>query len=70
MKVRIVGTGLAGSTAGYALVMQGVGRELVQAGYPFPLSEEEVQLRHSAEVIRGGDRRAATQYRVGLRGTP
>jgi L-lactate dehydrogenase len=29
MKVGIVGCGLVGSTAGYALVMQGVGRELV-----------------------------------------
>lgn len=29
MKVGIVGTGLVGSTAGYALVMQGVGREVV-----------------------------------------
>src|SRR5205085_790843 len=29
MKVGIVGSGLVGSTAGYALVMQGVGRELV-----------------------------------------
>jgi len=29
MKVGIVGTGLVGSTAGYALLMQGVGRELV-----------------------------------------
>lgn len=29
MKVGIVGSGLVGSTAGYALVMQGVGREIV-----------------------------------------
>src|SRR5438045_2813564 len=29
MKVGIVGTGLVGSTAAYALLMQGVGRELV-----------------------------------------
>jgi L-lactate dehydrogenase len=29
MKIGIVGAGLVGSTAGYALVMKGVGRELV-----------------------------------------
>src|SRR5947208_888007 len=29
MKVGIVGSGFVGATAGYALVMQGVGRELV-----------------------------------------
>src|SRR5436853_4388809 len=29
MKVGIVGAGLVGSTAGYALVMRGVGREIV-----------------------------------------
>ena len=29
MKVGIVGTGFVGATAGYALVMQGVGREIV-----------------------------------------
>jgi L-lactate dehydrogenase len=29
MKVGIVGSGFVGTTAGYALVMQGVGRELV-----------------------------------------
>jgi hypothetical protein len=29
MKIRIVGSGFVGATAGYALVMQGVGREIV-----------------------------------------
>ncbi len=29
MKVGIVGCGFVGATAGYALVMQGVGREIV-----------------------------------------
>ena len=29
MKIGIVGTGFVGATAGYALVMQGVGREIV-----------------------------------------
>ena len=29
MKVGIVGSGLVGATAGYALVMQGVGREII-----------------------------------------
>jgi L-lactate dehydrogenase len=29
MKVGIVGSGFVGATAGYALVMQGVGREIV-----------------------------------------
>ena len=29
MKIGIVGSGLVGSTAGYALVMRGIGREIV-----------------------------------------
>ena len=29
MKVGIVGSGFVGSTAGYAMVMQGIGREIV-----------------------------------------
>ncbi|MGD8464193.1 MAG: NAD(P)-binding protein, partial [Anaerolineae bacterium] len=29
MKIGIVGTGMVGSTAAYALVMRGVGREIV-----------------------------------------
>ena len=29
MKIGIVGSGFVGATAGYALVMQGVGREIV-----------------------------------------
>ncbi|MCM3902376.1 MAG: hypothetical protein ND866_11770 [Pyrinomonadaceae bacterium] len=47
MKIGIVGSGFVGATAGYALVMQGVGREIV------PLStEENVRLSESAMIIR------------------
>ena len=48
MKVGIVGTGLVGSTAGYALVMQGVGRELVLVDKHVARAQAEVDdLRHA-----------------------
>lgn len=48
MKVGIVGAGLVGSTAGYALVMQGVGRELVLVDKHSPRAQAEADdLRHA-----------------------
>jgi L-lactate dehydrogenase len=48
MKVGIVGTGLVGSTAGYALVMQGIGRELVLVDkYAARALAEADDLRHA-----------------------
>jgi L-lactate dehydrogenase len=48
MKVGIVGSGLVGSTAGYALVMQGVGRELVLVDKNQARAEAEADdIRHA-----------------------
>jgi L-lactate dehydrogenase len=48
MKVGIVGAGLVGSTAGYALVMQGVGRELVLVDKHSARAQAEADdLRHA-----------------------
>jgi L-lactate dehydrogenase len=48
MKVGIVGCGLVGSTAGYALVMQGVGRELVLVDKNTARAEAEADdIRHA-----------------------
>jgi L-lactate dehydrogenase len=61
MKVGIVGTGLVGSTAGYALVMQGVGRELVLVDkYEARARAEADDLRHAVPFahpleVRAGD---------------
>jgi malate/lactate dehydrogenase len=53
MKVGIVGSGFVGATAGYALVMQGFGREVVLETFPLPLNEQESSLlRQSALVVR------------------
>jgi L-lactate dehydrogenase len=61
MKVGIVGTGLVGSTAGYALVMQGVGRELVLVDKDAARAQAEaddlrhaVPFAHPLEVRSGG----------------
>src|SRR5262245_4389459 len=61
MKVGIVGSGLVGSTAGYALVMQGVGRELVLVDKSAARAEAEaddlrhaVPFAHPLEVRAGG----------------
>jgi L-lactate dehydrogenase len=48
MKVGIVGSGLVGSTAGYALVMQGVGRELILVDKNAARAQAEADdLRHA-----------------------
>jgi L-lactate dehydrogenase len=61
MKVGIVGSGLVGSTAAYALVMQGVGRELVLVDKSAARAEAEaddirhaVPFAHPLEVRAGG----------------
>jgi len=61
MKVGIVGSGLVGSTAGYALVMQGVGREVVLVDKNAARAQAEaddirhaVPFAHPLEVRAGG----------------
>src|SRR5271165_3270208 len=61
MKVGIVGSGLVGSTAAYALVMQGVGREIVLTDKNAARAEAEaddirhaVPFAHPLEVRAGG----------------
>src|SRR5690242_17550737 len=59
MKVAIVGAGLVGSTAGYALVMQGVGRELVLVDKHSPRAEAEADdIRHAVPFAHPLDVRA------------
>jgi L-lactate dehydrogenase len=62
MKVGIVGAGLVGATAGYALVMRGVGRELVLVDKNFERAQGEaddlrhaIPFAHSLEVRAGDD---------------
>jgi L-lactate dehydrogenase len=61
MKVGIVGTGLVGSTAAYALVMQGVGRELVLVDKHSARAQAEADdIRHAVPFanpleVRAGD---------------
>ena len=61
MKVGIVGTGLVGSTAGYALIMQGVGREMVLVDRQSARAPAEADdLRHAVPFanpldVRAGD---------------
>ena len=61
MKVGIVGSGFVGATAGYALVMQGVGRELVLVDKSPARAEAEADdLRHAVPFahpleVRAGD---------------
>lgn len=61
MKVGIVGSGLVGSTAGYALVMQGIGREVVLVDKnPNRAWAEADDLRHAVPFafpleVRAGD---------------
>ena len=51
MKVGIVGSGLVGATAGYALVMQGVGREVVFVDKNESRAEAEAyDIRHAVKV--------------------
>jgi L-lactate dehydrogenase len=61
MKVGICGTGLVGSTAAYALVMQGVGRQLVLVDKQAARAQAEaddirhaVPFAHPLEVRAGG----------------
>jgi L-lactate dehydrogenase len=48
MKIGIVGSGFVGATAGYALVMQGVGREIVTR--PWGYSARVSDLLHCVMV--------------------
>lgn len=72
MKVGIVGSGLVGSTAGYALVMQGVGRELVLVDKnPERAQAEADDLRHAVPFafpleVRAGDMKDLAGCRVVL----
>jgi L-lactate dehydrogenase len=72
MKVGIVGSGFVGSTAGYALVMQGVGRALVLVDKSSARAEAEADdLRHAVPFaypldIRAGDFKDLASCRVVL----
>lgn len=61
MKVGIVGSGLVGSTAAYALVMQGIGREIVLVDHSPARAQAEAQdIAHAVPfahplLIRAGD---------------
>lgn len=61
MKIGVVGTGLVGSTAAYALVMRGIGREIVLVDQNTSRAEAEaddllhaVPFAHPLEVSAGG----------------
>jgi L-lactate dehydrogenase len=72
MKIGIVGAGLVGSTAGYALVMQGVGREIVLVDKnPARAQAEADDLRHAVPFahpleVRAGDFKDLAGSRVVL----
>jgi L-lactate dehydrogenase len=72
MKVGIVGSGLVGSTAGYALVMQGVGRELVLVDKNSARAEAEADdIRHAVPFahpleVHAGEFKELTGCRVVL----
>ena len=52
MKIGIVGTGFVGATAGYALVMQGVGREIVLVDKNADRAEAEADdIRHAILLL-------------------
>src|SRR4051794_31031116 len=61
MKVGIVGSGLVGATAGYALLLQGVGREIVFVDRNADRAAAEADdIRHAVPFahpldVRGGD---------------
>jgi L-lactate dehydrogenase len=60
MKVGIVGSGFVGSTAGYALVMSGVGREIVLVDKNTARAEAEADdIRHAVPFAHPLDVRAA-----------
>ncbi len=61
MKVGIVGSGLVGATAGYALVMQGVGREIVLVDKNAARAAAEADdLRHAVPFAQPLDVRSGT----------
>src|SRR3954470_20548435 len=61
MKVGIVGCGLVGATAGYALVMSGVGREIVLVDKNHARAEAEADdIRHAVPFANPLDVRAGT----------
>ena len=70
MKVGIVGTGFVGATAGYALLMQGVGREVVLVDKNVARAEAEADdIRHAVPFahpleIRAGGYEALADCRV------
>jgi L-lactate dehydrogenase len=70
MKVGIVGTGYVGATAGYALLMQGVGREVILVDKNTKRAEAEADdLRHAVPFahpleIRAGGYEALADCRV------
>ena len=72
MKVGIVGAGLVGSTAGYALVMQGVGREIVLVDKHSARAQAEADdIRHAVPFahpleVRAGDFKDLAGCRVVL----
>src|SRR5262249_47265225 len=72
MKVGIVGSGLVGSTAGYALVMQGVGREMVLVDKNQARAQAETDdLRHAVPFafpleVRAGEYKDLAGCRVVL----
>jgi L-lactate dehydrogenase len=72
MKVGIVGCGLVGSTAGYALVMQGVGREVILVDKNAARAQAEADdLRHAVPFaypleVRAGDYSDLADCRVVL----
>ena len=70
MKIGIVGTGMVGSTAAYAMVLRGVGREIVMVDINRKRAQAEaddifhaVPFAHSLEV-RAGDYRDLSGSRV------
>ena len=59
MKVGIIGSGFVGSTAAYALVMQGVGREIVLVDKNAERAEAEAdEIRHAVPFAHPLDVRA------------
>src|SRR5215471_15038467 len=72
MKVGIVGSGFVGSTAAYALVMQGVGREIVLVDKDAARAEAEADdIRHAVPFaypleVRAGEFQDLTGCRVVL----
>ena len=68
MKVGIVGSGFVGATAGYALVMQGVGRELVLVDKnPNRAEAEADDIRHAVPFANALEIRAVAYDRHLLR---